>query len=109
METRETFFRCLEGDVDSFHTDPAKPNVHFGFFSSRSAYDATQQCDEIALGDVIVIESDVWPMAVTKAAGALHVIRPGVLDAEIEAPRLPPGCLEHARQVARDLGYEVRP
>lgn len=51
----------------------------FEFDSTGEAYDATQCCEEIKDGDMLVIHSErvvglaqTWPLAVTPAHGALH-------------------------------------
>jgi len=60
------------------------PNVH-KFHSSGEAYDASQVSDDIAHGDVLVVEEDqivgflfhAWPIAVSLGHGAFHEVKPG--------------------------------
>ena len=116
----------LERDDAGMHTiytyvfAKAASRVHH-FASTHEAYDACQTDDSIATGDTLVIEServvgvaDTWPFAVTAECGDLHIMAPGISDAEFleegnkfhtAGVTLEQAHLDVARQRAALLGF----
>lgn len=85
------------------------------FETTGEAYDATQCRDDVASGDVLVVESefvvgvaDTWPVAVTLACGHLHSPSAGFSLAECLAGRAAAGGIEAALALAASLGYPCR-
>ena len=85
------------------------------FRSTGDAYDACQCDDTIQDGDTLVIMSegvvgiaDTWPVAVTVAAGKLHIPADGMSLAHCLENRVTDAAVSFARDHAVTLGFAVR-
>jgi hypothetical protein len=84
------------------------------FYDTTEAYNQTQCRDDIRDGDVLVIEREgvvgflhkAWPVAITVEHGELHTLTVPVREFQDGAYA---ASADRAEEVARELGFTVRP
>ncbi|WP_406515581.1 hypothetical protein OH809_24955 [Streptomyces sp. NBC_00873] len=100
-------------DAELAAEDAAQPKAVHRFGDTWEAYDATQCRDDIADGDVLVIESEqvvgflveAWPVAITEAHGEFHRLTASVQ--EFKDGRYVASA-ERAAELAGELGFPMR-
>ncbi|MCT9003512.1 hypothetical protein [Streptomyces rhizosphaerihabitans] len=88
------------------------PKVHRFDGTTAEAYDATQCCDDIRDGDVLVVEAEgvvgfldaAWPVAVTEAHGEFHGLKTPAHEYKDGSCA---ASIDSAERIAAELGFPL--